>query len=81
MSKLEKLLQKARNNPNGLSFKEFRTLMSQCGWKEDRQSGSHQIWFSPRHFRLCVQNRNGEAKAYQVKQFLQQYDEEQRYEH
>lgn len=51
--------------------------MKQCAWIEDRQVGSHQIWFSPRHYRLSIQNRKGEAKAYQVKQFLQQYDEEQ----
>lgn len=76
VGKLEKLLKKAQNNPNGLSFDEFRALMRQCGWTENRQSGSHQLWFSPNCFRLCIQNRKGEAKAYQVRQFLKQYDEE-----
>jgi hypothetical protein len=76
MSKHEKLLQKAKNNPQGLSFNEFKTLLSRCGWIEDHQTGSHCIWYSPRAFRLSIQNKNGMAKSYQVKQFLIRYEEE-----
>jgi hypothetical protein len=47
MTKTEKLLAKARNNPGGLSFDELKTLLSRCGWLFDHQSGSHEIWFSP----------------------------------
>jgi predicted RNA binding protein YcfA (HicA-like mRNA interferase family) len=70
MSKKEKLLEKALNNPNGLSFEDFCTLMKHQGWVLDHQKGSHQIWYSPKSYRLSVQNRNGIAKGYQVKQFL-----------
>ncbi len=80
MSKSEKLLQKARNNLNSLSFDDFRALMKQCAWVEDRQVGSHQIWFSPKRYRISIQNRNGKAKDYQIKQFLQQYDEENKHD-
>ncbi len=76
MSKSEKLLLKAKNNPDGLSFAEFQTLMERCGWTIDHQSGSHQIWYSPRSHRISVQNRSGKAKGYQVKQFLLQLAEE-----
>jgi len=69
----EKLLQKARNNPSGLSFNDFRALMKYCGWLEDHQTGSHQIWYSPSKFRISIQNRKGKAKGYQVKQFLTRY--------
>ena len=55
----EKLLSKAIRNPNGLSFSEFQTLMTQCGWINDRQRGSHQIWYSPEGVRLSIQTRNG----------------------
>lgn len=70
MTKEEKLLEKAENNPNGMSFNDFQTLMRRKGWVLDHQTGSHQIWYSPRSNRLSVQNRNGKAKGYQVKQFL-----------
>jgi len=72
MGKDKKLLGKAEINPSGLSFKEFQTLMSRFGWVLDHQSGSHQIWYSSQGARISVQNRNGMAKGYQVKQFLKQ---------
>lgn len=76
MSQSEKLLSKAIRNPNGLSFSEFQTLMTQCGWIKDRQRGSHQIWYSPDGVRLSIQIRNGMAKGYQVRQFLSSIKEE-----
>ncbi len=76
MSKHEKLLFKAKNNVDGLSFKEFQTLMIRCGWVMDHQSGSHQIWYSPKAQRISIQNRLGAAKGYQVKQFLLMREEE-----
>lgn len=74
MGKFEKLLEKARNNPEGLSFKDFETLLSRSGWILDHQSGSHQIWYSPKHSRISVQNKSGKAKRYQIIQFLNRYD-------
>lgn len=76
MSKQEKLLEKAKNNPEGLSFEDFQTLMTRHGWVLDHQKGSHQIWYSPKSYRISVQNRNGKAKGYQVKQFLAKLEEE-----
>jgi predicted RNA binding protein YcfA (HicA-like mRNA interferase family) len=76
MGKKEKLLDKALNNPSGLSFDDFCTLMLHQGWVMDHQRGSHQIWYSPKSYRLSVQNRDGKAKGYQVKQFLTRLEEE-----
>lgn len=76
MSKREKLLSKAQNNPKGLKFDEFKTLLASCGWIQDHQTGSHQIWYSPDKYRLSIQNRNGQVKEYQVKQFLVRYNME-----
>jgi hypothetical protein len=70
MSQHTKLLNKAKRNPEGMSFADFQTLMTQCGWIKDRQRGSHQIWYSLEGARLSIQNRNGMAKGYQVQQFL-----------
>ncbi|MFI4956429.1 MAG: type II toxin-antitoxin system HicA family toxin [Gammaproteobacteria bacterium] len=57
MGKSDKLIEKARNHPDGLSFKDFITLMSRCGWVEDHQRGSHVIWYSPTGYRISVQNK------------------------
>jgi predicted RNA binding protein YcfA (HicA-like mRNA interferase family) len=76
MTKREKLLARAINNPKDLSFGEFQTLLRQAGWIFDHQKGSHQIWYSPKRHRLPVQEgRSGKAKGYQVEQFLVQYEE------
>ena len=80
MSKKEKLLAKAENNPTGLKMQEFTTLMTRVGWILDHQRGSHQIWYSPNGYRLSVQTDGSQAKRYQVKQFLQRYYEENNYE-
>jgi HicA toxin of bacterial toxin-antitoxin, len=76
MSKQEKLLKKAKDNPGGLSFGDFETLMRRFNWVLDHQTGSHQIWYSPKKYRVSIQNRNGKAKEYQVKQFLLRLEEE-----
>jgi predicted RNA binding protein YcfA (HicA-like mRNA interferase family) len=77
MSKREKLLTKARNNPNGLHLEEFESLLRLCGWIFDHQKGSHRIWYSPFGKRLPIQPKGGMAKGYQVKQFLACYDQEE----
>lgn len=76
MTKREKLIARAQNNPRGLSFEDFRTLLRQSGWVFDHQTGSHQIWYSPQGCRLSIQSRGGQAKAYQVEQFLKYYEVE-----
>lgn len=77
MTAKTKLLNKARNNPAGLSFEDFKTLLGQCGWIFDRQNGSHQIWISPGRMRLSIQPRkDGKAKRYQVEQFVKQIEVE-----
>lgn len=77
MTKREKLWEKAKRNPKNLRFSEFETLLSLYNWVYDHQTGSHRIWYSPRRERLSIQpTKNGQAKAYQVQQFLALEDEE-----
>ena len=70
MTQRQKLLDKARNNPAGLSFAEFETLLEQSGWVFKRQSGSHRVWKAPTGQIVPVQTSGGKAKEYQVKQAL-----------
>ena len=76
MRRTDRLLSRARNSPNSLHFREFETLLSQCGWTFDHQTGSHRIWYSPFGYRLPIQSKKGQVKGYQVKEFLRQYDQE-----
>ena len=61
-----------------MSFKDLEKLMDLKGWRFDRQKGSHRLWYSPTGHRLPIQPNRNKAKAYQVKQFLKQYDKESR---
>lgn len=76
MTKKEKLLAKAFNNPNGLRLAELELLMRNFDWILDHQTGSHRIWKSPHGFRLPIQPKADKAKGYQVKQFLTQVEKE-----
>ena len=76
MTKKDKLWQKAKTNPQNLSFSEFETLLQQCGWQFSRQKGSHRLWYSAKNQPLPIQpQKDGKAKVYQVQQFLN-YQEE-----
>ena len=72
----EKLLIKARQNQKSLSFSDFETLLSLCGWKLKRQKGSHRLWYSPKGYRLSIQPKGSKAKDDRVKQFLEAYERE-----
>ncbi|MFI4938937.1 MAG: type II toxin-antitoxin system HicA family toxin [Burkholderiales bacterium] len=77
MTKCEKRIAKALNNPKGLSFQDFQQLLRGASWTFDHQRGSHQIWYSPTGHRLSIQEgRDGNAKGYQVEQFITQFESE-----
>ena len=71
MSRIEKLIIKARNNPGGLKFSELEKLAEFFGYRQTRQSGSHRIFSrGPGFKRFNFQKINGKAKIAQVKEFL-----------
>jgi predicted RNA binding protein YcfA (HicA-like mRNA interferase family) len=72
MTRCEKLLQKAQNQPRGLRFEELLRLAECYGFRFTRQRGSHRQY---RHDELGVSiplqpDKNGKAKEYQVGQVL-----------
>ena len=44
MVKKQKLLEKAKRNPQELQFSEFENLLSLCCWTLRRQTGSSSVW-------------------------------------
>ena len=72
-----KTLAKARNNPSGLRFSEFESLVEAFGFRFVRQTGSHRIYGNPDvPVALNLQpDHNGKAKAYQVRDLLQKVEQ------
>ena len=66
-----RLLQKALSSPASLRFDEARALVRAFGFHLSRISGSHHMFRRP-GLRVLVnlQDRNGMAKAYQIRQLL-----------
>jgi predicted RNA binding protein YcfA (HicA-like mRNA interferase family) len=76
--KRRKLLQKLLAGSKNVRFSEASSLAEAFGFKLDRVSGSHHIYIHPHIPDLInLQNVEGKAKPYQIKQLLkiiEQYD-------
>ena len=67
-----KLLKKALVSPNSLRFGDMVTLLKAFGFRLARVRGSHHIFEHPDVLETVnIQDRKGNAKAYQVRQFLE----------
>jgi hypothetical protein len=67
----KKLLQKILNNQKNIRFSELHELVIAFGFYLSRINGSHHIFAHKSIKELVnIQDDNGMAKSYQVKQFL-----------
>lgn len=70
MKKL-KLLKRALEGSRNFKFEELVALAEAFGFRLSRTQGSHHIFVHPGIPELLnLQNVNGEAKPYQIRQFL-----------
>ena len=66
-----KLLSRVANNPKSARFRDVVILVEAFGFHLSRVKGSHHILVHPDVLELVnLQDVGGEAKAYQVRQFL-----------
>lgn len=66
-----KLLKKAIENNKNIRFNDLMVLLKAFGFQLSRISGSHHIFIHSKVQEIInIQNVNGKAKPYQVKQFL-----------
>lgn len=72
MGRKEKLLQKARNSPKSLKYKDLCKLAEYFGYEFRNQEGSHETYKHPKTKSMMnfQPTKNGEAKPFQVKQLL-----------
>lgn len=78
MVKKRKLFQRIVNNPKNIKFNDFITLVEAFGFVLDRVKGSHHTYKHPEVNEAFLQlqpGRNGDAKPYQIKQFLRLVEE------
>jgi len=67
-----RILQKALAGSRNISFKEIVVLVEAFGFHLSRVNGSHHVFIHPRVQKVVnLQEENGKAKYYQVRQFLQ----------
>jgi predicted RNA binding protein YcfA (HicA-like mRNA interferase family) len=68
----EKILAGSRN----VRFEDFCKVAEAFGYRRDRIRGSHHIYEHPQATRpLNLQNVRGQAKPYQIRQFLRDVEE------
>ena len=66
-----KLLARFIANQKNINYNDFVTLLKAFGFRLDRSEGSHNIFSNDAvSERVNVQNKKGEAKPYQINQFL-----------
>ena len=72
MSRCSDLLERAKQNPDGLRFAELCKLAECHGWVFAREKGSHRLYKRPAAPRPMnfQEGENGTAKTYQVRQLL-----------
>jgi predicted RNA binding protein YcfA (HicA-like mRNA interferase family) len=66
-----KFLARVINNRKNVRYGDFVSLVEAFGYEYVRSNGSHNIYeHKDAPEVLNIQNQNGEAKPYQIKQFL-----------
>lgn len=71
MARPSKSFQSLLREGSSVAFRDFERVLLAFGFRHDRTKGSHRIYVHPRIPRpLSIQPRGGEAKPYQVRQFL-----------
>ncbi len=74
--KAGKTYQRILSGSRNIRFNDMITLVRAFGFEFIRQEGSHQIYYREGISKLInLQNANGEAKAYQINQFLKLIEE------
>ena len=68
---MDELLERARNNPQSLSFRELQQLAEKAGFRLKRVRGSHHVYTRKGIVEIInLQPRGRMAKPYQVRQVV-----------
>ncbi len=68
---MDELLERARNNPQSLSFRELQQLVEKAGFRLKRVRGSHHVYTRKGTVEIInLQPKGRMAKPYQVRQVV-----------
>ncbi len=72
MAKVEELLRQMRRNPKDVSFSDLLKVCRHYLGEPRKSESSHVVFKIPWQgdLRVSIQNKNGKAKSYQVRQVL-----------
>ncbi|MEA5512635.1 toxin HicA [Nodularia sp. UHCC 0506] len=72
MAQIEKLLAQFKNNPKNVNFNDLVKVCNHYFGEPRQQGTSHRVYKTPwaGDPRVNIQEKNGKAKVYQVKQVL-----------
>ena len=73
MAEIEKLLSQFKNNPKNVTFTDLVKVCNHYFGEPRQQGSSHCVYKTPwaGNPRVNIQEKNGKAKVYQVKQVLE----------
>ena len=73
MAEIEKLLAQFKNNPKNVNFTDLVKVCNHYFGEPRQQGSSHCVYKTPwaGNPRVNIQEKNGKAKVYQVKQVLE----------
>jgi hypothetical protein len=76
MSRIDDILAAARSNPKNVKFSDICKVCDYFFGEPRQNSTSHRVYKTPWQGdpRVNIQNKNGKAKPYQVKQVLNAVD-------
>lgn len=74
LGQIEKIIQKMKNQPNGIRPEEVQKVLEHKGYRLDRQVGSHMQFINKHGDMLTVPNKNP-LRAVYVKDILRRIDE------
>ena len=74
--KCEALIETMRASPKGVRFRDLKAVCDELFGEPRQTKGSHVVYQMPwpGDPRINIQDKNGEAKVYQVRQVLQAID-------
>ena len=74
--KVRKVYKKILGGSRNIQFEELCKVIEAFGYRLDRKRGSHHIYEHPDAARpINLQNSRGQAKPYQIRQFLRDVEE------
>jgi len=69
MASIEKIIEKMKNQPNGIRLQEADTVLNSIGYRLDRQKGSHRQYINPEGDVITIKADNT-LKACYIKDIL-----------